>query len=132
MGIKMISLNDYKNSKSVKGLVQKMFEARQVTHVHHLQTKSYSQHKALNGFYDDILELADAFVETYQGQYGILNGYGDVSMSDVDIEDYLQDCAKIFVIGRDSINEKDTHLKNIMDEVVALTYRTIYKIKNLK
>jgi len=129
----MISLNDYKNSKSVKSLVQKMFEARQVAHVVHLQTKSYSQHKALNHFYDDILELADTFVETYQGQYGILSGYGDVSVSsNIDIEEYLQDSAKIFMLGRDSMNDKDTHLKNIMDEVVALTYQTIYKIKNLK
>ena len=128
----MISLNDYKNSKSVKSLVQKMFESRQVAHIHHLQSKSYSQHKALNGFYDGILELADTFVETYQCKYGVLNGYGEIGISDVDIEDYLQDCAKIFMLGRDNINEKDTHLKNIMDEVVALTYRTIYKIKYLK
>jgi len=128
----MISLNDYKNSKSVKSLVQKMFEARQVAHIHHLQTKSYSQHKALNRFYDKILGLTDSFVETYQGQYGILNGYGDINVSDVEIEEYLQDCAKIFMLGKDNMNEKDTHLKNILDEVVALTYSTIYKIKYLK
>lgn len=128
----MITLNDYKNSKSVKSLVQKMFEARQVAHIHHLQTKSYSQHKALNSFYDDILELADEFTETYQGQYGILSGYGSIDVKETDIEEYLNDCAKIFVVGKESLNEKDSHLKNIMDEVIALTYRTIYKIKNLK
>jgi hypothetical protein len=36
----------------------------------------------------------------------------------------------MFVLGRDSL--KDPHLQNIMDEIIALTYRTIYKLKNLK
>jgi len=129
----MISLQEYKGSKSVKNLVQKMFEARQVAHNVHFQTKSYSLHKALNSFYDDILDLADTFVETHQGQYGILSGHEKIDVSaitDSEIESYLKDCAEIFSLGRDSL--KDSHLKNIMDEVVALTYRTLYKVRFLK
>lgn len=126
-----MSLKDYKNSKDVKGLVKKLFESRQVAHTAHLQTKSYAVHKALDEYYNDILDLTDKFVETYQGQYGILTGYEQVEPSVVsDIEGYLEDCAKIFSAGRESL--KDSHLQNIMDEIVALTYQTLYKLKNLK
>lgn len=130
---KMISLQDYKNSKSVKTLVRKLFESRQVAHNVHLQTKSYSLHKALDGFYNDILDHTDTFVETYQGQYGILTGYEKLDVSPLDesgIEDYLKDCAEIFTIARDSM--KDSHLKNIMEEIIATTYRTLYKVRFLK
>lgn len=127
----MISLKDYKNSNNIKSLIQKMFESRQVTHNFHLQTKSYSQHMALGDFYEEILELTDNFVECYQGQYGIISGYEKIDTAAVtDIETYIEDCAKMFILGRDFL--KDSHLKNIMDEIITLSYKTLYKIKNLK
>ena len=127
----MISLKDYKNSNNVKSLIQKMFESRQVTHNFHLQTKSYSQHIALNKFYAGILELTDEFVECYQGQYGIISGYEKIETAVIsDIETYVEDCAKMFILGRDSL--KDSHLKNIIDEIITLSYKTLYKLKNLK
>jgi hypothetical protein len=127
----MISLQDYNKSKDVKSLVNKLFEVRQVSHNAHLQTKSYSAHKALNSFYDDLLDLTDEFIETYQGQYGILSGYEKIDVSPVtDIESYLDGAVKIFMAARENL--KDSHLQNIMDEIVSLTYRTLYKLKNLK
>lgn len=126
----MLTLQEYKQSKGAKGLVQKMFEARQVAHNLHLKTESFAGHKALDDFYDGILGHIDDFVETYQGQYGLL---GDSEFKVESVDDavqYLEDCAKLFVVGRDSL--KDSHLKNIIDEVVCLTYKTIYKLKFLK
>lgn len=129
----MISLKDYKNANNVKNLVQKLFEARQIAHNVHLQTKSYSSHVALNSFYDGLLEFTDKFIETYQGQYGIITGYEKIDINPVtEIEEYLEDCAKIFILGRDGMKNSDSHLKNILDEIVALTYQTLYKLKNLK
>jgi hypothetical protein len=131
----MISLEDYKRSKTVEGLVQKLFESRQIAHNYHLKTKSYSTHKALQNYYEGILVFTDEFVETYQGQYGILNGYEKLSLdakNSESIEDYMDDTVKIFVLSKDSLNKKDTHLVNIIDEIIALTYKTIYKLKNLK
>lgn len=107
-----------------------MFEARQVAHNLHLKSKNFAEHKALDEFYNGLLERVDEFVETYQGQYGLL---GDAEFKVEGVEDaaqYLEDCAKLFAVGRDSL--KDSHLQNIMDEVVALTYRTLYKLKFLK
>ena len=128
----MISLQDYKNSKDIRGLIAKLFESRQVAHNVHLQTKSYSKHKALNEFYDEILGLSDELIETYQGQYGIVTGYDTmINIETVtDVEAYLEDCAKIFISAKEGL--KDSHLKNIMEEIISLTYRTLYKLKNLK
>ena len=43
---------------------------RDLAHLAHWKTKSYAEHKALNEFYDSVLELIDGFVEQYQGYYG--------------------------------------------------------------
>jgi len=125
----MLTLQEYKQSKGVKGLVQKMFEARQVAHNCHLKTKSFAEHEALGGFYEGLLGFVDDFVETYQGQYGLLGDCEFKVESVADVKEYLEDCAKLFAVGRDSL--KDSHLKNIMDEVIALVYRTLYKLKFL-
>jgi hypothetical protein len=126
----MLSLQEYRTSKDAKGLMAKMFEARHVAHVLHLKSKSYSEHKALGSFYDGLLELLDDFVETYQGQYGLV---GDIPLevdSFPEAVSYLEDSAKFFAVGRDAL--KDPHLQNIMDEVMSLTYKTVYKLKFLK
>ena len=64
---------DFSPVDNVESFVAKLFSARQQTYNMHLKTKSFAEHKALNDFYDEILDLADEFIETYQGQYGLLN-----------------------------------------------------------
>ena len=49
-----------------------LFLARDVTHSVHLNTRSYSKHKALNKFYDKVVDLADDFAEAYQGRHGLI------------------------------------------------------------
>ena len=74
--------------------------------------------------------FGDDFTETYQGQYGLVGDF-ELDIKPVgDVVEYLEDCAKLFAVGRDSL--KDSHLKNVMDEAVSLTYRTLYKLKFLK
>ena len=46
-----------------------LFLARDIAHRVHLKTKSFSEHMALNEFYNDIVEHADDFAEAYQGCY---------------------------------------------------------------
>ena len=49
-----------------------LFLARDVTHSVHLNTRSYAKHKALGGFYDKVVDLADDFAEAYQGRHGLI------------------------------------------------------------
>jgi hypothetical protein len=125
----VLNIKEFKN-KEINKFVEKMFEARQVSHNYHLKTKSYSEHKALENFYNDLLNHIDNFVETYQGQYGLLTNLKMVANDCDDVVSYLEDfCGKVKVFRE---NLKENHLQNILDEIVSLTYKTIYKLKYLK
>jgi len=38
--------------------------------IHHWQTKSYAEHQALGGAYDEFSDLIDEFIEVFMGKYG--------------------------------------------------------------
>jgi hypothetical protein len=112
-----------------KKFVGRLFELRDITHKEHLKVKSYAQHVALGELYDGILSLVDSFVESYQGKYGIM----DISIGSINIIDYMEyveEFAK-YVEGSREIFKEDW-LKNQIDEMAALIYSTIYKLKFLK
>jgi hypothetical protein len=48
------------NAAQLMGL---LFLGRNVAHSVHLNTRSYSKHVALNTFYDNVIDVADAFAE---------------------------------------------------------------------
>jgi hypothetical protein len=109
--------------------IGRLFELRDAAHVEHLKTRSFAAHKALNEFYDEILELADGFVEGYQGKYGIIKI--DIKPAQPDnFLSYLTEFANYVESSRDVF--KDEWLKNQVDEVSALAYSTIYKLTYLK
>lgn len=109
--------------------IGRLFELRDAAHVEHLKTRSFSAHSALNGFYDDILGLADGFVESYQGKYGIIKI--DIKPTQPDnFLTFLEEFAKYVESSRDVF--KDEFLKNQVDEIASLAYSTIYKLTYLK
>ena len=120
-------------------LFSKLFEARQMAHIFHLQVKAEMgsgwEHDALNDFYDGLLEFVDDLIETYQGQYGIVEGYDVIDPSvtgQMKSLEYLKQTVDFIRSERKCIKEEDTHLHNVIDEVIALFYKTIYKLTNLK
>lgn len=117
----------------------KLFESREMAHIYHLQTKgdgSFAAHKALNDYYDGILELIDSIIEIYQGQYEIINGYDVIDTQSTQSKERIEYFTEFTQFIKDTrymaLSKEDTHLQNIVDEVVALAYRTLYKLKNLK
>jgi hypothetical protein len=74
-------------------------------------------------------------IETYQGQYGIVEGYDVIdpsATSQTKSLEYLKQTVDFVRSERKSINAEDTHLHNVVDEIIALFYKTIYKLTNLK
>ena len=106
-----------------------LFNARTMTHKMHLETKSYAIHKALNDFYSEIEDLADEYIECFQGQYGILT-FEETSIDKDDPINYISEFIEKTKKYQNTI--KYSHLKNIIDEIVALSYKTLYKLKHLK
>ncbi len=131
-------VNESKSDVSI--FLSKIFEARQMANVYHLKVKgelgSSATHVALNSYYDDILELLDTLVETYIGQYDVIEDYNiiDTKVSnDKDTVDYFTELNEFIKEKRHiSFKEDDSHLQNIIDEMVALTYRLIYKLRFTK
>lgn len=110
-----------------------LFLARDVTHSVHLNTRSYSKHKALQKFYEGIIELADDFAEAYQGRHGLI---GPISLQSArkttNVTEFLQDSLKTIEQMRYEVCEKtDTPLQNIIDEIVAMYLSTLYKLRFL-
>lgn len=128
----MKSYNEYKNGRLTPGLFfGNLMAVRQNAHVLHLASKSFAEHKALGKFYEDLIDLADSLIETYQGQYGLVT-IEQIINNDKDALGFLFKTAKDFVEAHEIFDKKDTHLHNILDEIVALTYQTHYKVKFLK
>lgn len=110
-----------------------LFLARDVTHSVHLNTRSYSKHKALQRFYENIIELADNFAEAYQGKYGLM---GPISLQSAkkttNVIEFLQGQLEEIETDRYKLCDKDeTALQNLIDEVVALYLATLYKLRFL-
>ncbi len=120
-------------------LFSKLFESREMAHIYHLQVNgeqgSHAAHTALGEYYDGILDFIDTLIETYQGQYGIVDGYDVIDTNDTRTKEkieYFEGLVEFVKHGRKAISVEDTHLQNIIDEVVALIYRTLYKLKFTK
>lgn len=110
-----------------------LFLARDVTHSVHLNTRSYAKHKALRGFYDHVIELADTFAEAYQGRHGLIGPISLMSAKKTtNVVDFLQDqVAEIEKCRYDVCDETDSPIQNIIDEILALYLTTLYKLKFL-
>ena len=121
-------------SKDFTEMISLMLHSRTQVHTFHLQTKSYAEHIALNGYYDGIVDLVDGLVESYQGKYSILKGYQNYKLEDYKDStatiNYLKDlCGKVCDL-RDCC--KDSYIQNQIDTVCELINSTLYKMRFLK
>ena len=123
------------NNPIVGQFVSTLMASRTQAHIFHLQTPSFAAHMALQGYYDGIVDLVDGFVESYQGKYGIITGYGNIALQE------YQSCEAIIMFfetlcmyvekSREMV-APDSYLQNQIDEIVALIKSTIYKLRFLK
>ena len=110
-----------------------LFLARDVAHSVHLNTRSYSKHKALAKFYDEVIDLADKFAEAYQGRHGLIGPISLMSAGKTsNILAFMQDQVdQIEKIRYEVCDKAETPLQNIIDEIIGLYLSTIYKLKFL-
>ena len=127
---KGMSRESKSGGEMVAEIVAIMFMSRTYAHMAHLKTGSYAAHKALNEFYDDVLDEADTLAESAQGQYGKLDiGFmqmkGEVSDPVKGLTQHLD------MIKEASANCDEDYLENIIQEIEKLYRSTIYKLKEL-
>ena len=115
-------------------MVCNILHSRNQAHVFHLQTKSYAEHIALNGYYDAVVPLFDGIVESYQGKYGIIKNFKTFKVEQYrngkKTISYFQRLLDIIEENRDSV--EDSSIQNQIDTVQELINSTIYKLRFLK
>lgn len=107
-----------------------LFMSRTMAHKAHLKTGSYAQHVALGGFYECIVGFADSFAEAAQGKYGLLD------IPEMEEKGSIENPTALLTMHLKMFQNlskgvEDRFLQNIVDEIEALYYSTIYKLSRL-
>jgi hypothetical protein len=110
-----------------------LFLARDVAHSVHLNTRSYSKHKALGHFYELIVEAADDFAEAYQGRHGLI---GPITLmtakKTTNIVEFLEEQLKEIEDCRYEIVDKtDMSLQQLIDNIIEIYLRALYRLRFL-
>jgi hypothetical protein len=108
-----------------------LLNAATIAHMLHLQTDSYSKHKALENLYEGLPDLADDLIEAYQSKYGIVKYPAQSVITTEDPLSYVKELRAFLTENRYSV-AKDSELQNITDEITQLLDSTIYRLTYLK
>ena len=115
-------------------MVCQILHSQTQIHIFHLGTKSYSEHKALQKYYEGIDVLVDSVIESYQGKYGIIKNFKTFKVeqykNDKKTISYFESLLDIIDNNRESVD--DSYIQNQIDTVQELINSTIYKLKFLK
>lgn len=118
-------------------MIATLLHSQTQVHIFHLQTKSqssYSEHKALQKYYEGINGLVDGIVESYQGKYEIITGYKTIKTVDYksteQVISYFKELDENIEKNRTSV--KESYIQNQIDTVQELIYSTLYKLRFLK
>jgi hypothetical protein len=131
------SMDTNVDQSDVAKFISKLFEAREMAHVFHLSVNgemgSNAAHMALGEFYEELLGFIDEITEVYQGQYGLVENFDIIDTSaakDRQYIPYFESLAEFIKQNRKiTFLDEDTHLQNVIDEIVAINYRLLYKLK---
>lgn len=139
---RLIESIDDEEKTPVVNFFSKIFESKEVAHVFHLQVKgemgSHAKHTALQEYYDgDVTEILDDLIEMYQGQFGeIVEGYQIIDTTKnakLDPIQYFTDLAEFIKEERyNCFDETDTHYFNLIDDLLVIIYKLLYKLKFTK
>ena len=113
---------------TIQDLAARVFVARDVVHREHWKTSSFSQHMALGAFYDDVIESVDEIVECYQGEFGLIGDFSVETPSVFQITPWLQSEMAWIQENVVTIANGSASIRNLLDGLVAIYQRTIYKL----
>lgn len=101
-----------------------LFHSRDCMHLTHLQTLSYAEHKALDGYYTELLDLTDKLIETYFGAVGKRVSIKIPASEFINAQAHLKQLCSYIESNRNIFEH--SQLQNIIDEICALIDKTQY------
>ena len=105
-----------------------LFKARNDAHITHLMNKdrTIATHKALEAFYEEVIDLVDGFIETSLVWYPVDDIRVEESCCIKNPTQYFRDLyTQIDKLRR---KYKETFLQNQIDEMQTLISQTIYRL----
>lgn len=111
----------------MKEIVEVLLQFNNLVKLHHWKETSYARHVALGDYYSVLDAQLDRFVESVQGEVGLLNLKLAAVNPDMDIIK-----ASEVVCERLAKCECESWIKNQLDEIQTDMYQLKYKLKNLK
>lgn len=116
----------------IEEFIARIFATRNASHIEHWRTKSYAQHVALGGFYDDLIGHIDSIVEAYQGAFGLVSIAAlDKQPKIANIISHLEDDLEWIAKNRKSITGGIPAIDNLLQGLEGSYLSTLYKLKNL-
>lgn len=112
----------------IEQFIDKTLKLRDVSHVSHWKTESYSQHQALGEFYDELAEKLDGYVEAHQGVFGVVGK----TEHDTDARKAIAASMTWITENREKLAGGIPLLENLLDEICGLHARTLFKLERLK
>jgi len=109
-------------------VIGQLFQSRDIIHIAHLQTTSYSEHKALDGYYTDIIGLTDDIIESYFGTIGKRLNFKIPASEYMNAKTHLIYMKDYMMKHRGVFGMENTHLQNSIDEVLSLITSTLYQL----
>jgi len=116
----------------IEELVARVFHARDVSHLAHWATSSYSQHMALGDFYDDVIDALDAIVEAHQADQMLGDVKRIAAAPPKNMVNYLDTEVEWIKEHRDEIADGCSAIANLIDALTEVYLKTIYKLDRLK
>ena len=115
-------------SVTIGEFLLKLLHAATNGHILHLQTKSYAEHKALQGYYEKLPDAVDTLIEQYQGAYQVIIQYPN--MYEPPKADALQEVTHIrdFIVANRAVMGDYTSLQNEVDALLSIVETTMYKL----
>ena len=106
----------------------KLLHAATNGHILHLQTKSYAEHKALQGYYEKLPDAVDTIIEQWQGAYQMIIEYP--SVYEAPKADALQEVTYIrdFIVANRAVVGDYTSIQNEVDALLSIVESTMYKL----
>lgn len=117
---------------SAPELIARCFAVRTAGHLSHLATRSYSQHMALQTFYEDILDATDEFAEVYQGLQGHIATYPPIKLPSGNPAAYIQDMNDWLEENGAECADGDSALQSLIDVITAVCAHALYRLKFLE
>jgi len=120
------------NQEPKEELIKFFFNLRNNLYLYHLTTYSYSRHVAIASLLDSFDKLIDKFLEIFFGKYGRPDQFqqAQLNLSKLSDSDAFMELSTYIDFLNNNIpiliNEKDTDLFNIRDEMVGILNNTRY------